>query len=329
MKTIVIILLVVLAAGSSFALTGLTEGAVPDVEKLLAKVKEGQEFVFIDDMAFRVETLRKTGFIGSPWPGGYVYYQFDEGVDAWQRDNWRAAAALWSQVANLTFVEDVGCPPLGCFISVFEHASRNYSEVGWQGFPQEMGLATWNDLYIIAHEICHALGFVHEQSRTDRDTYVEIVWDNIIDEKEHNYEIRDTVNLTPYDFDSLMHYGPGGGFLEPGLVCPPDCAILVREPWNAQWQWAIGQRDHFSAYDIAGVSAIYGVPCHGPIYVDFWHIVPGNGSSVYPFPSLATALDYACAGAEIRLKAGQQPFAPILISDDVLLTSYGGSAVID
>lgn len=36
----------------------------------------------------------------------------------------------------------------------------------------------------IEHEIMHALGFYHEMCRPDRDQYVEIHWDNVIEGRE-------------------------------------------------------------------------------------------------------------------------------------------------
>ncbi|NXE00480.1 MEP1A protein, partial [Chaetorhynchus papuensis] len=65
---------------------------------------------------------------------------------------------------------------------------------------------------IVEHEILHALGFYHEQSRMDRDDYVNIWWDEIIAGKEHNFAKYDDSYITdlntPYDYESLMHYEP-------------------------------------------------------------------------------------------------------------------------
>ena len=53
----------------------------------------------------------------------------------------------------------------------------------------------------------HALGFHHEQSRPDRDSYVEIRTTNIEDDQLHNFECeKDSTVYTPYDAKSIMHY---------------------------------------------------------------------------------------------------------------------------
>ena len=61
----------------------------------------------------------------------------------------------------------------------------------------------------------HALGFLHEQNRYDRDGYVNIAWGNIKKDKygrdkSGNFKkrpknVEDTLG-TPYDFCSIMHY---------------------------------------------------------------------------------------------------------------------------
>ena len=61
------------------------------------------------------------------------------------------------------------------------------------------------------HELDHALGFWHEQSRPDRDDYVTIHKENIEPDHERNFlnksEWINTYGVY-YDYSSVMHYGP-------------------------------------------------------------------------------------------------------------------------
>ena len=62
------------------------------------------------------------------------------------------------------------------------------------------------------HEIGHALGFYHEQSRPDRDEYVQIVAENIIAGAGSEFEkksenVVDSLGVG-YDYNSIMHYNP-------------------------------------------------------------------------------------------------------------------------
>ena len=113
MKTILSLLCTVLlfaiaipAAGSVFLpeepeQTGLT----PRVAELLTTLPPEQTTFRIDDMIFRVDNLERSGFTGTRWTNGVVYYQFDAGVTQAQRDNWLEAAHMWECAADLIFVE--------------------------------------------------------------------------------------------------------------------------------------------------------------------------------------------------------------------------------
>uniref|UniRef100_H3C1S1 Metalloendopeptidase n=1 Tax=Tetraodon nigroviridis TaxID=99883 RepID=H3C1S1_TETNG len=84
-----------------------------------------------------------------------------------------------------------------------------WSYVGRQGGRQDVSLQARGCLYheVVQHEVLHALGFHHEQVRSDRDNYIRILTENIIPGMEHNFQIEKTNNLgTPYDFNSVMQY---------------------------------------------------------------------------------------------------------------------------
>ena len=54
-------------------------------------------------------------------------------------------------------------------------------------------------------------GFYHEQSRPDRDQYINIIWDNILPDKQDQFKKYDPKTEAhhlgaPYDTCSVMHY---------------------------------------------------------------------------------------------------------------------------
>ncbi|ODM96033.1 Zinc metalloproteinase nas-4 [Orchesella cincta] len=60
----------------------------------------------------------------------------------------------------------------------------------------------------VVHEVMHALGFSHEHVRHDRDNYVEILWGNIQQGRERNFQKKHgrADPFGPYDYESIMHY---------------------------------------------------------------------------------------------------------------------------
>lgn len=71
-----------------------------------------------------------------------------------------------------------------CPIVLFSFSFKScFSSVGNRKVgKQRLSIGTNCDrIATIEHEFLHALGFWHEQSRADRDDYVEIMWDRISD----------------------------------------------------------------------------------------------------------------------------------------------------
>ncbi|CAG2179491.1 unnamed protein product, partial [Oppiella nova] len=63
----------------------------------------------------------------------------------------------------------------------------------------------------VVHELMHTVGFYHEQNRSDRDDYLSINWQNIdASYSEEFKKLRPDENqiLTPFDYNSVMLYGP-------------------------------------------------------------------------------------------------------------------------
>ncbi|XP_075225806.1 hatching enzyme 1.2-like [Lycorma delicatula] len=101
------------------------------------------------------------------------------------------------------------------------------------------------------HELLHALGIFHEQSRADRDKFVKIHLDNVLPEFRNNFDkqsLDNTSYIFEYDYDSIMHYGKY--FFSANKSKP---TITAKYPGAK-----LGQRKMLSKTDCLKVNQLYG-----------------------------------------------------------------------
>lgn len=184
---------------------------------------------------------------GRTWPGGRVKYGFHRSCgNACKRAFRRAIQEIESQVPCVRFAQASS----GGYIHVRADKRGCYSQVGYRGRQQDLNLARGCQITGIAiHEIFHALGMKHEQSRKDRGSYVAIRWDNLPRSKAHNFKINSAVHTgSTYDLLSIMHYGPKAFSTNGKLTIAP------KKPAATNY---MGQRQHASQYDIEQVCKFY------------------------------------------------------------------------
>ena len=169
----------------------------------------------------------------------------------------------------------------GHYTMLLPRCFRCYSPVGRQytgSGMQEVSIGpNCESVGIVMHELMHAIGFYHEQSRYDRDKYVMVRWKNIAngkisrliettghinlydkEPKRHsfsgysrnfnrgNFNEVDLLGI-PYDLNSLMHYE---NYELSGNKFPTIQSILYHN-------YKIGQRTGFTNFDVMKINALY------------------------------------------------------------------------
>ncbi|KAG8449759.1 hypothetical protein GDO86_016419 [Hymenochirus boettgeri] len=201
------------------------------------------------------------------------------------------------------------------------------SYIGKTGGAQTVELAAYGCMYrgIIQHELNHAVGFVHEQSRSDRDNYVIINTEYITPGYLSNFVKSNTDNLgLEYDYKSVMHY-PRDAFSN---TTGKDTITPIPDPTVP-----IGQRDGLSILDISKINKLYNCDVCGNllpytngtmISANYPSAYPNNANCVWLIrtPSGQVSLQFqafdiesspGCVSDYIKIYDGPSKTSPVLV----------------
>uniref|UniRef100_A0A0K0EVV5 Zinc metalloproteinase n=1 Tax=Strongyloides venezuelensis TaxID=75913 RepID=A0A0K0EVV5_STRVS len=121
------------------------------------------------------------------------------------------------------------------------------------GKPQDILLGTdCNKVTIAIHETCHALGVIHEMTRHDRNSYIDIKYKNIDPRVVFNFQPYDLSKAISYglkyDFGSVMHYDRYAGSAN---------ELLAMKPKHWSYLKTIGQSTRVAFNDMKQLNLKY------------------------------------------------------------------------
>ena len=257
------------------------------------------------------------------WPGGVVPYRFDANVATVSQTRMITAMQQWQAESNVQFQPCNPCS--GAFVTIRHNLTSNFADIGRTGSEQFVNINAWDDRFLMVHELGHTLGLRHEQTRPDRDLFVIVYTQNITPGQAGNFTIAaDATPYGPYDFDSVMHYGPCFFSLNPAACRTSGGTVSATLGLRPAYSGTVfGTQSRLTYMDKIIMAQLY--PRANWRFVDASFGGAGTGLTFFdPFQSFATGATSVPSGGTVVVQPGTYNGAATYSKAQTWIAPVGG-----
>ncbi|XP_077491860.1 astacin-like metalloprotease toxin 5 [Amblyomma americanum] len=184
------------------------------------------------------------------WLGAVVPYAVDPSMS---KPNLRLVKAAMLEIEMNTCIRFVERSNQEDYVFIFS-GQECYSYPGRMGGPQPLSLGHGClELPIVLHELLHALGFMHEHVRPDRDQYIKVIPENIKPQYLANFKKvapDEALLFSSFDMESVMMYG--------SLSAARSSSQPSIKGNDGSWIEGAYIGTGLSFYDVLGINRLYG-----------------------------------------------------------------------
>ncbi|GMT26166.1 hypothetical protein PFISCL1PPCAC_17463, partial [Pristionchus fissidentatus] len=203
----------------------------------------------------RRQALSNSIQLWQPMGAPVIPYTFEPGFPANRMQIILESQRFWEQRTCIRFRPATSADR--AVVSYNHNSAGCSSSVGMSGYKQTINLAPGCfSVTVVAHEISHAFGTLHVQSRSDRDNYIIVDTANIQRGTEHNfmkdppyYGALSTYGI-PYEIGSMQHY------YEKAFSINTNRPTIYTKPQYSQYQYSM-EAPRATFYDTLLINKMY------------------------------------------------------------------------